>query len=197
MADVFHSHGQEVIHFLESNKGQAIDTQHLFSSFTLASFSGMHPLLTTQPCALATRVQEVDSMVIQRLPSAKTSTHAAPIANLHRHSMRRLVPPTSAFSSLSLAYARSPPPTPLAHCCPSTCPSFPTSAGFSVHSVYAPNSSVHSDLTSIQVLNPAVNEIVRRRKEDPRRAEKEDLLSLCMPPRPRRLVSQDALQIPA
>lgn len=52
MAEVFQSHGQEVIRILESNTGQAIDTQHLFSSFTLASFSGTQTLLTTQPLAL-------------------------------------------------------------------------------------------------------------------------------------------------
>lgn len=40
MANVFKEHGQEVLQFIESNQGQVIDTQALFSRFTLESFAG-------------------------------------------------------------------------------------------------------------------------------------------------------------
>lgn len=41
MASVFQHHGQEVLRYIGDHKGQAIDLQELFSSFTLASFAGL------------------------------------------------------------------------------------------------------------------------------------------------------------
>lgn len=48
--------------------------------------------------------------------------------------------------------------------------------------MYVSLKALDADTSRIaQVLDPAVREIVRRRRADPKRDEKEDLLSLCMP----------------